>query len=67
MIDSLKVHLKQAKDGRPDLAAINLGIQGRPAEYILILAKYPHSSGAYFFPSDLLAYYHEGVRVSRYD
>ena len=39
---------KQAKEGRADLAAMNLGAFGYSFRGIPILAKYPHTSGEYF-------------------
>jgi len=44
--------IRLAKNGRPDLAAINLGASGagawnKPVRLLSIIRKYPHSSGAH--------------------
>ena len=50
-----------AREGRPDLAAINAGIMGRPrlAAYV---AKFTHSSGTLFTVRELVA---KALRAAR--
>jgi hypothetical protein len=50
---NVRTILALAKDGRPDLAAKNLGISGagswsHPVRLLRIVRKYPHSSGEFF-------------------
>jgi hypothetical protein len=50
---NVRALLALAKDGRPDLAAKNLGSSGAGAwrhsvRLLRIIRKYPHSSGAFF-------------------
>lgn len=46
--------IAMAREGRPDLAAINAGLAGRPrlAAYV---ARFPHASGSFFQVRELVA------------
>lgn len=45
--------LTQARQGRPDLAAMNLGASGFSFRALRVLVRYPHSSGERFQARDL--------------
>lgn len=53
--------IAMARDGRPDLAAINAGLAGRPrlAAYV---ARFPHSSGHQFSARELVE---RAIRAAR--
>ena len=53
--------IDMARKGRPDLAAINAGLVGRPrlAAYV---ARFPHSSGVFFPVRNLVA---DAIRAAR--
>ena len=53
--------IAMASEGRPDLAAINAGLLGRPrlAAYV---ARFPHLSGTLFTVRDLVA---DALRAAR--
>ena len=61
----LRQIMVQAKKGRPDLAAVNLGVSAgngmlsHPVRFLRVIRKYPHSSGQYFKLSELYAIYCE--------
>ena len=59
-MNQLKI-IAMARAGRPDLAAINAGLIGRPrlAAYI---ARFPHSSGTLFTVRELVA---DALRAAR--
>lgn len=53
--------IAMAREGRPDLAAINAGLVGRPrlAAYV---ARFPHSSGSFFPARELVR---DAIRAAR--
>lgn len=53
--------IAMAREGRPDLAAVNAGLAGRPrlAAYV---ARFPHSSGSFFSVRRLVA---SAIRAAR--
>jgi hypothetical protein len=65
---NLKDVLNLAKTGRPDLAAVNLGISGcgiwrRPWRLLRVIARYPHASGTRLSAAYLILCYREGVNL----
>ena len=64
---NLKNIIKQAQAGRPDLAASNLGASAgdgmlrHPAKFLVVVAKFPHSSGDFIPLTHLAQFFWQGA------
>ena len=60
---NLRQVLRQARGGRPDLAAANLatsrgnGMLNHPARFLRVVVKYPHQCGEFFTLAELASIY----------
>ncbi len=52
--------LNQARSGRPDLAAMNLGVMGYSPMAMHVFARYSHHAGWKYSEAELATYYMAG-------
>jgi hypothetical protein len=62
---NMKQILEQARKGRPDLAAMNAGVQGR-IRLAAYVARFPHSSGAFFTARECVRIAQRAARMKFY-